>query len=557
MAFFAGRPSSCASKPSSSSWPSSPTFFRVARFFFRGLLLRATLLLLACGRLVALLCSGPLRQSQPRTRRPSSRLHRAFGVPEEPLGLRGGRGPRAGDPALDVRAACARATASASSGTSSVTVEPAATKALWGATSTGATRFALQPTKAPSRRRLRLFDVSSRSSRRSSHSRSSRPPDVGVADVGRGGRPCTPSPRVEFLSSTKLPIARRRPRWQSGPQMCRRARSSTSSPTRLDPRSRSPASGGRPRRARDSPPGSRTPGSIDRCPADLHVHVDVDRVRVDEGHALGPCGRSTIRRTHGGGASASSRRVFTPRLSSASRGSSASTPRPCSTAYADDVGQIDLALLVVVGERGRAPPTAGPHREEVDAGVALFEPRALPASRPGPRRCARRDPGVVARRDRECSRAPRVRHQAGAALALVLAAHAPPASRATQQRRVAVEDEDLAREVAQLRLRLQHRVAGPVLLGLEHELGRDPRSAPRPRRRRARPPRSDARRATLGRFQQGMPSIGRPQISCSTLARRDFIRVPWPAARTITEAVCAQLFAALRHPDRPPHRPPV
>ena len=191
--------------------------------------------------------------------------------------------------------------------------------------------------------------------------------DVGVADVRRGGRPSRRRRAWLFFTSTKLPMRTPAPSRLPG-RRCADGPSATSSPTsrRLDHGVRLDAAAlADARRSLDHAAG------LDHgVAADLHVPVEIGRVGIDQRHAfvhhaLARCGGAAR-----AAARASSARELMPSASSASSSGIASIARPSRTAIADDVGQIDLALRVLVVDLvERLPEELGV--DEVGAGVAF------------------------------------------------------------------------------------------------------------------------------------------------------------------------------------------
>ena len=287
-------------------------------------------------------------------------------------------------------------TAMASVGTVFVTVVPAATNAP-GSISTGATRFALQPIRAPlaDLRAVLALPVVVHGDRAAAEARAR--PDVGVADVAQVvGLHAVAELAVLHLDEVPDPHAVAEPQSRAGGARSGRSRSRRRS-ARLDH-----AVGLEWQRAPIRvAPVMRTPGSIivsRPISTSASIHAVAGSTNVT------PCAirRSTVRRRSDRGrlgelaavvhAEALVGVVEPQRLDAAALGDRA----------LDDVRQVELALLVLVVElRERLPEELGV--EEVDAGVALLDPELL-RGRVGHlddplhaarRRRARRGPGAA------------------------------------------------------------------------------------------------------------------------------------------------------------------
>ena len=234
-------------------------------------------------------------------------------------------------------------------------------------------------------------------------------------------------------------------------------------------------------------------------------------------------------------AAARSARELTPSVSASGQVIAAAV-EPAGAGERDDVGQVVFALGVVVARPRRAGRGAVARVGGHQAGVAEADRRARPASRRAPRRCAARPVGV----GDQPAVAARVggleaEHDDGGAAGAGVE-HGLERLGA-DQRRVAVEDDDVALEAVERRGGLQHGVAGAELLGLDDDAevvvdgaagGGDRLGAVAGDERRC------ARARALRAAARAWARSGTPASGCSTLGRSEFIRVPWPAASTMT-----------------------
>ena len=134
------------------------------------------------------------------------------------------------------------------------------------------------------------------------------------------------------------------------------------------------------------------------------------------------------------------------------------------------VGEVDLALAVLVAHLGQQlPEQLG--AEQVDPRVALLD-RELGGARVGGLDDARDPAGRVAQHDAGHLHLRRQQDQVGARLGLV--PQHPLQGLGAQQRRIAIQDQDVAAKAFQGASGLEHGVAGAALLALEHQLGASP-----------------------------------------------------------------------------------
>ena len=209
-----------------------------------------------------------------------------------------------------------------------------------------------------------------------------------------------------------------------------------------------------------------TAGLDHRVPPDLDGGVDVGGGGIDERHALGhqPLVDALAHQARGLGelgavvdAQALGGVLEPERLDAVS----------LLGRVADDVGDVELALAVVRLEFVEARPQQT-RRDEIDAGVALLDGQLLGRGVLGLDDSRHPALLVADHPARDVARG-RQHDEIGGGLRLD-GAHALERLDA-QQRRVSVEDEDVAREVAQRVLGHHDGVAGALPLGLQDELG--------------------------------------------------------------------------------------
>ena len=219
----------------------------------------------------------------------------------------------------------------------------------------------------------------------------------------------------------------------------------------------------------------------------------------------------------------------------------------------DDVGQVELALRVAVADAAPGASRAARRRagrrrccarwiasSSGVASVCLDDARDAAG-----RRRARRCPGTSTGAESSTRSAPG------------LAPCAAPARAASRRAAAACRRRGPARRRRSRAERLAASCTAwpvPRCSALDHELGAAREGRLAPARRRARPRRAGASAASACRARAGSASIGRPPSSWSTLARRDFIRVPLPAARISAASsrgppCCTPVFGIGRQPE--------
>ena len=348
-----------------------------------------------------------------------------------------------------------------------------------------------------------------------------------------------PSPRLEFFISTNVPAFARGPSTRAGAQIAERPDQSLVADLGVDDHRVRADDGAAPDRGRAAQHRER----LDlRVGLDGHVGLDERRRRIDDASRRPACGRWLIRSRSTAVASARSTRVLMPwaiRRIGVPVGDDASGP--ASDQQPDDVGQVQLALVVVGGQ----PPQRRPQLcgvERVDPRVDLGQLALLRRSRRAPRRSA----GPSRRRRARCGRSRRRcggRARSSAPQPPRPRRGAPRAARVSgsgsSSARVGVDDKDVALEPFQAPRRTADRVTGAARLRL-HD-----------RRRRLGQQLGDLRRVRRhhhhGRLgpsgataSSTHSSSGRPHAGCSTLGTEERIRVPSPPARIrqASDAIC-------------------
>ena len=226
---------------------------------------------------------------------------------------------------------------------------------------------------------------------------------------------------------------------------------------------------------------------------------------------------------------ASCARSLTPRMSRSSAAVTRGDRHAVGHRHRDDVGQVELALRVVVAQRARPSACRQRGRRGQDAGVDLADLALLAASRPSPRRWRAPRP----RSSRTMRPSPTDR-----ASTAVSSASRPPRARASSSCIAAAGTSGRRRRGRPSRRRRaarpapRGRVAGAArrVLRDEHDVGRRDRvahpSPPWPTTTAMRSGPSVARRREHVREQR--PAGERVQH----LGSAECMRLPWPAART-------------------------